>query len=255
MKVFIIIAGMLIFLSCGDQGDRLSQTGMNDYILEFNDSMIVVFEFYNESNKNDLQSMNLIRLVDNDTTINYYEFHRNGGIAATNIYSSESELQNYTRHNKNGHLRYKVEMNNWIFDGYYANYTCSKLSEKLFKDGKNYFIKDTGIISRTIPSEASINRLDNTLFAIELANDLKEFSTVGFEPDSLRLLFLSSDRDFYFRKNYGLEDLSPIIDTLNLSKFHEDEKVNVIVHYYGDTLADVRKNWNEINFIVDSITF
>lgn len=246
---------MLIFLSCGDSVDRLRQTGENDYILELNDSTIVNLEFYEESESNDLQSMNLIRIINNDTVFNYYEYYSSGEIAATNIYSSASEVQNYTRHNKNGHLKYKVEMNNWVFDGYYTEFTCSKFSNQLFKNGKNYFIKDTGKISRTIPSEVSIHRLQDTLFAINFANDLKEFSTFGFEPDSLRLLFLSTDRNFYFRKDYWLEDLNPIIDTLSLSKFHDGEKVNVIVHYYGDTLADTQKDWHEINFLIDSIIF
>lgn len=245
----------LIMISCGKESDDVKILSENLYLVRIDDTTEIYLKYFNKKQNNNVSKISYLSLREKDTLARFYSFQPNGMLSSKEFFLSSEYKSFFFRYKPDGSLNYNAELKGDKIHGYSVDYDSDTLSESLYWEGEKYFVKEDSEITLLSPSKVSIHKLEGSVFTIDLSNDLKEFETVGFAPDSIRLLFVSTVRDLYFRTDYSLENYEQIKDTLNLSKFNKGEKVYFLVHYYGDPIVDGQTNWHEINFLADSITF
>lgn len=255
MKKCVNIIFVLLFLnSCENSNRSVEKVSESLYVAKMDDSTEVFINFHDKKESNNIHSINHLTIRNTDTTFRYYSFYPSGIVSAKDFYSSKKEKTDFFRFKPNGTLDYRAERSkDFNRDGISVKYISDTIREGLAKKGQFYFIKRGDTIDLARPRDFSLDRLNADSFAYSISNDLKDFQQLSFNPNRLRLVFLSAQHDLDFQANYNLETNSTITDTVSLEKFEKGEKVYIIVNYFGDPIVDRREDWDEIHFIVDSI--
>jgi hypothetical protein len=254
MKRYLILTyAFLLIWSCSDPNRGLEKVSEDVYAVWIDDTTKFLFSYYDKSEDNSLNTIYQFTIRDGDTVWHRYAFYQNGLLDELEFKLSKTEKTDFYRYKVNGNLAYKAELEGSNMDGYSVRYKSDTTRESLSVDGRFYFIKRDDTIDLARPRDFSLDRLNADSFAYSISNDLKDFQQLSFNPNRLRLVFLSAQKDLDFQANYNLETNSTITDTVSLEKFEKGEKVYVIVNYFGDPIIDRREDWDEIHFIVDSI--
>jgi hypothetical protein len=247
---------MLLFTAC-NSGDQIVNKQTSDtYNLILDDSTIIKLSFFDKTNRDKLKILNLINIQNQDTVSSFYRFSKNGLVKTLEFTKSVNDTSLSYRYKDDGTLWYKTGIRNNNIHGYGKEFESNIVRESISKDGKVFINKDSlGSFTTILPSKSEISKGKGDTVIFRVSNDIEAYKRLNFHPDSLRILFVSTERDFHWYGYYDLLHGQDITDTVDMYPFKKGEKVQVLVHYFGDSIVDQKEGWNAVNFKIDEIEF